>query len=141
MFGPFALVAASLFTGAAIYINWAEQPARQMLDDRSQLAQWQLSYGQAIKMQGSLAVIAGLLGILEALATGGWLWGFGALLILINWPYTLFVMMPLNKTLDRVSIEEAGSDSRKIIERWGVLHTGRSLLGVLTIVFYLIASL
>ena len=40
MVGLLALVTASIFFGAAIYVNVAEHPARRALDDGAALAQW-----------------------------------------------------------------------------------------------------
>lgn len=141
MFGDFALVAAALFTGAAVYINWAEQPARLSLDDAAMLAQWKPSYERGFIMQASLAVIGFIFGVLEWLVTGNWLWLLGAVIIVGNWPFTLFVIMPVNALLNDTEPQQANAQTRALIVKWGRLHGVRSLLGLIALLIFLWASI
>ena len=133
-----ALVAAALFTSAAFYVNFAEQPARLALDDRAALLQWQRSYRRAALMQATLAMVGFLLGL------AAWWWEgrdlrllAGALAIVAPWPWTLLVIKPVNDRLNATTPERAGAGSRVLIERWGRLHAGRTALGVLaTAIFF-----
>ena len=97
--GQLALVAAAVFLGAALYVNVAEQPARLLLDDRSALAEWKPAYKRGFSMQGPLAVVGFLLGLLAWWQTGDWRFLLGATLMIANWPYTLVAIMPTNNKL------------------------------------------
>jgi hypothetical protein len=139
--GQLALLVAAVFSGAALYINVAEQPARLGLDDRSLLTEWKPSYKHGLAMQAPLAIVGFLLGLITWWQTGHISWVIGALLMVANWPVTLFVIMPTNKRLMAIDPAVAGPESRAMIKRWGSLHALRTALGLAASITFLWASL
>lgn len=142
LFGLLATIVAALFTGAALYINLAEHPARLRLPIGPLLTQWKPSYARGFAMQASLAVVGSVLGGLAWWQTSQTMWLVGAAVLLANWPYTLLVIMPVNLRLTATDPSRAdeGATRRDLI-RWGHLHAVRSALGVLATTLLLIAAL
>lgn len=127
--GLVALVLATLFAGAALYISLVEHPARMGLEDAPLLAQWQPSYRRALPIQAGLATLGGAAGLLAWYQLRDWPWIAGSLLLLANWPFTVFVIMPTNGRLMAMTPREAGAESRGLLRRWGSLHGVRGALG------------
>jgi hypothetical protein len=138
--GHLALVLAAVFTGAALYINMAEQPARLRLGHNALLTEWKPSYKRGFAMQAPLAVIGFLLGLLAWWQTGNWLWIFGSLVLVANWPYTLLVIMPTNRKLMATELSSANRETTDLIRHWARLHAGRTGLGATATVVFLWAS-
>jgi hypothetical protein len=139
--GLFALTVAAIFFGAAFYVNFAEQPARLTLDDRSLLIEWKPAYKRGFIMQAPLAMIGFLLGILAWWQTGIGLWLIGALVLVANWPYTVFAIMPTNNTLLATDPASAGPDSRALVRKWAALHAVRTMLGLAATLIFIWALL
>ena len=135
--GHLALLICGLFSGAALYINVAEQPARLALDDRALVVEWKAAYRRGFAMQAPLAFLGFLLGTVAWFQTRHVSFLAGALLMLANWPWTFLVMMRVNKTLMATTGGEAGPASRSLVAKWNVLHAVRSALGCLAAAAFL----
>jgi Anthrone oxygenase len=85
----------------------------------------------------SLAIVSGLFGIVAYSSTSDWRWLLGAIALLANWPYTLFVIVPINRRLMDTPPETATAETRRMLGRWGALHAGRSALGLAATLIFL----
>ena len=133
-----ATLSASLFAGAAVYINLVEHPARMQTGIRPALTEFAPSYHRATVTQVSLAV-AGFLSGLVAWRSGseaGWLIG-GVLLVLVI-PFTALVILPTNKKLLDPETANDLDLAEKLLTRWGRLHAVRSVLSLASLLTFLL---
>ncbi|MFY9877222.1 MAG: DUF1772 domain-containing protein [Rhodomicrobium sp.] len=138
VFGLFALTIAAAFTGAAIYINVAEQPARLTLDDAGLLSEWKPSYKRGFAMQATLALLGFACGVMAWTQTGEARFLYGALILVANWPWTLLAIRPTNNKLMAMEPSKNDPQIRALVQRWGWLHAVRSGLGLMAaVVFFL----
>jgi hypothetical protein len=132
--GQLAFMIAAVFTGAAIYINIAEQPAR--LHDRSLLNQWKPAYKRGYIMQASLVVVGGVLGLVSFLrsrvALAPWSRRSARKLAL----YNLRDDAGHGRLMDTPP-EDATAETRQMIRQWGNLHAGRNALGLVATLMFL----
>jgi Anthrone oxygenase len=132
-----AVLACTLFTGAAIYITAVEHPARLSCGTEIAATQWAPSYKRATVMQAPLAIIGGLFGLIRGVQGGGLLWITPALLILSVVPFTLIVIRPTNDRLLDAGLDRTSNEARLLLRSWGHLHAVRSVVSALASVLFI----
>jgi anthrone oxygenase-like protein len=137
-FGLLALIGAAIFTGAALYVNVAEQPARLLLDDRALLTEWKPSYKSGAAMQAPLGCLLGLIAWWQTSQPG---FLVGAIAMIAPWPWTLIGIKPTNDTLLATAPDQAGPQTRALVVKWGALHGVRTALGALATLAFLWACM
>src|SRR6266852_9613927 len=94
-----AVLACGLFTGAAVYINLVEHPARMQCGVEIAVTEFAPSYRRATVMQATCAAV-GLLSSLAAWLAGATVrWLIAGVLLGLVIPFTLIVILPTNKRL------------------------------------------
>lgn len=125
----------SLFTGAATYCSFVEHPARLACSTNVAATQFVPSYRRAAIMQASLATIGS---ISSTVAFWGGdrdpKWIVAAALMFGILPYTLLIMMPINKRLLDPKIDRESTDTKSLLETWGVRHLFRSVASLLALI-------
>jgi hypothetical protein len=127
--GALALAFAAAFSGAALYINLVEQPARLALDDSALLSEWRPSDRRGFAMLASLALIAAALALTAYFQTQDVRWLIGAIIVIASWPYTFFAMVPMNNRILNISAGESGA-ARELVRSWGLLEYGQTAIGL-----------
>lgn len=132
-----ATFSATLFAGAALYINVVEHPARMGLETRIAAMQWAPSYKRATWLQAPLALVSLLCGVTVWLLGGNTGWLIAALLVGAVVPFTFGVIMPTNHELLAPGRDLASDETRSLLVRWGQLHAVRTALSLAGSVIYL----
>jgi hypothetical protein len=135
-----AVLAATLFAGAATYINAVEHPARLSCGTSIAVTQWVPSYRRATVMQASLATVAALSALARGLLGEGRLWLWGATAIFAVIPFTLIVILPTSNRLHDPSLKRESAETQRLLVRWGRLHAVRSILGVIAAILFIWAA-
>src|SRR4030095_2443483 len=132
-----ATLCCTVFSGAAIYINLVEHPARMGCSTQIAATVWAPSYKRATLMKTSLAIVSFLCGVASWLFGGGSGWLVGAIIIFAVVPFTLLVIMPTNSQLLAPGRDLASPETRALLERGAQLHWVRSVLGLVASFIFL----
>ena len=132
-----AVLACSVFAGAALYISFVEHPGRMECGVEIAATEFQPSYRRATVMQATLAVLGVLSSIAAWLAGATFWWPVGGLILGAVIPFTLIVILPTNKQLMSPALDKRSPESERLLARWGRLHAVRSALSSLALLLFL----
>ncbi|MBV9287935.1 MAG: DUF1772 domain-containing protein [Hyphomicrobiales bacterium] len=134
--GSIALAFAAAFSGAAVYVNWVEQPARLALEDEALLSEWAPSDSRGVALLAAFALAAALAGFIAWFESEDIRWVFGALMAIATWPYAFFVMAPLNNQILSLRGQDVAA-AKALIRQWGLIESGFAAIGVVAVAFFL----
>ena len=132
-----AVLACSLFTGAAVYISLVEHPARMECGVEIAATEFPPSYRRASVMQAILAAVGLLSSVAAWLAGATFWWVIAGLLLGSVIPFTLIVILPTNKQLLNPALDRRSAQAGRLHAHWGVLHAVRSVLSALALLLLL----
>lgn len=138
--GSLALAAAGAFTGASLYVNYVEQPARLALSDDALIKEWEPSDHRGFIVLAGFAALAALFGFIAFRELDDIRWIAGALVMLASWPYTYLAIVPLNNRILAYIDADAAHEARRVIDLWGRLELGQTAIGVLAIGIFVWAA-
>jgi Anthrone oxygenase len=136
-FAVLATACAGLFSGAALYINLVEHPARVSCGPELAIREFAPSYKRATVLQVSLALAGSVTGLAAALAHSDLRLALASLLLVFVVPFTLIVILPVNKRLMHPSLDSSSADAMALLARWGKLHAVRTALSLLAFLLFL----
>lgn len=87
-----------------------------------------------------MSIIVTVLALILSIISSNWWWFGISLLMHLNGPYTIFLMMPLNKRLMEEDVDPLSEQTNSDLKKWGSLHAVRTVLnGSVFILFIILA--
>jgi hypothetical protein len=134
-----AVITSAMFAGAAFYVFAVEHPARLEAEATAAISQFKSSYKRAAPIQVVFSAVCFLACFALWQRTHIWEWLAAGALVLAVIPYTLALILPVNRVLLAVD-PPPGAIATLLLSRWGHLHTGRTILGLVGFVWILLQT-
>ena len=134
--GTLALAFAAALAGAGLYVNGVEQPARLALDDSAMLSEWGPSDRRGVGLMAALALVAAIAGLSAYFESHDVRFLLGAIIAASSWPYTVFVMGPVNNQILALAPKDVGA-ARALVWQWGLLEYGQTAIAVAAAIAFL----
>ena len=134
--GSLALAFAGALAGAGLYVNVVEQPARLGLDDAELLKEWTPSDRRGVGLMAALALAAGIFGLSQWFEGHDGRFLLGAVAAAASWPYTIYVMGPVNNQILGLPAKDIGA-ARALVRQWGQLEYGQTALALAATALFL----
>jgi len=131
-----ATICAGLFSGAALYINLVEHPARLACGSELAVREFAPSYKRATFLQVPLALVGSLAGGVGAWRQANLYLLAASLLLAAVVPFTLVVILPTNHQLLDPALDPKSDKAAALLSRWGRLHAVRTLLSLLAFLIF-----
>jgi len=132
-----AALACSLFTGASVYINLVEHPARMECGVEIAVTEFAPSYRRATVMQATCAALGLLSSVAAWLAGATFWWLVGGVVLGAVIPFTLIVILTTNKQLLTPTLDRRSAETERLLAHWGRLHAVRSVLSAVALLLFL----
>jgi Domain of unknown function (DUF1772) len=136
IWGTLALAFAAAFTGASFYVNWVEQPARLRLDDQALLSEWGPSDSRGVSLLIALALVSAIAGFIAYFESQDVRWAFGAIVMILSWPYAFFLMSPLDNQVRSLRGGDVAA-ARALVRQWGIVESGLTAIGAVAVLVLL----
>jgi hypothetical protein len=132
-----AVLACSLFTGAAVYITFIEHPARMQCGVEIAATEFAPSYRRATVMQATCAAVGLLASFAARLAEASFWWLIAGVLLGSVMPFAVVAILPTNRRLLSPTLDRRSVEAERLLERWGRLHAVRSILSGIALLLFL----
>jgi len=129
MAASLALAFSAALAGAGLYINAVEQPARMALDESAMLKEWGPSDRRGVALMAGLALASALCGLSAYYEGGDVRNALGAVIAAASWPYSLYVMGPINNQIIALTPKDVGA-ARVLVSQWGLLEYGQTAIAL-----------
>jgi len=113
-----AVLACSLFAGAAVYLSLVEHPARMECGIEIAATEFPPSYRRATIMQATWAAVGLISSIAAWLAGASLLWVVGGVALGSVIPFTVILILPTNKLLLSSTLDKHSGQTGKLLARW-----------------------